>query len=506
MISTAPLLSSRCAGVLLHPTSLPGGPGNGDLGPDAFRFIDFLQSAGMAVWQILPHGPTHEDLSPYQCLSIHAGNPHWISIVPILESGWLESSECDAFTQHLPAEQWREACLQKARQGFVARASEVDRRAYQVFVTDHAAWLEDFALYTALRHENNQQSWSQWPNALRARERSAIAQAKTRLADTIEQSRFEQFLFFRQWHALKQYANERGVEIFGDLSNYVAYDSADVWACREQFDLEADGQPKTVAGVPPDYFSTTGQLWGNPHYHWQHMQADGFLWWRQRLHTSLELFDLVRIDHFRGFESYWAIPRNAKTAAMGRWVRAPGEQLLKALCDEFGMLPVVAEDLGIITPEVEALRHQFGIPGMRVLQFAFDSGPDNPHLPHNHECMSVVYTGTHDNDTTLGWHDDLPAKEKKRVQEYFFHTQEVMPWPMVRAAMASVANMAILPMQDILELGAEGRMNTPSTSSGNWRWRFEWSQLPEGLAGRLHHLAQLYNRSQHPKPLESVAG
>lgn len=495
MTGVAQYFEQRCAGVLLHPTSLPGAADNGDLGPDAYRFADFLAASGMSIWQILPHGPTHEDLSPYQCLSIHAGNPGWISSTPLIERGWIELSDLDYFKSTHPVD-WRKACIRKAHEGFQERATESERNEYQVFLSQHDSWLLEFALYIALRAENDQICWASWPQPVRDREQAAIAAARVRLAKEIEQVRFEQFLFFCQWQELKQYANKNGIAIFGDLPIYVAYDSADVWVCREQFDLDQDGQPISVAGVPPDYFSPTGQRWGNPHYHWQKMVSDGFVWWRQRLRTIIELYDFVRIDHFRGFESYWAIPNGAETAATGSWVKAPGDSLFQVLANEFGSLPFVAEDLGIITPEVTALRTKYGLPGMKVLQFAFDGGPQNPHLPHNHERLSVVYTGTHDNNTTLGWFGALSPEKQALVQTYLGHSQAPMPWPMIRAAMASVANITIIPMQDLLELGADCRMNTPAITKGNWRWRFDWEQIGEGTTGRINELVRMYGRTQ----------
>jgi 4-alpha-glucanotransferase len=315
-----------------------------------------------------------------------------------------------------------------------------------------------------------------------------------RHADEMTLVRFEQFIFFRQWQELRQAAQARGVQLFGDLPIFVAHDSADVWAQREYFDLDAAGQPRVVAGVPPDYFSQTGQRWGNPLYNWARLQADGFRWWLERLRTQFSLFDLVRIDHFRGFEACWQIPADAGTAVSGRWVPAPGEALFQSLQKEFGTLPVVAEDLGFITPDVHRLREQFGLPGMRILQFAFDGASDNPYLPHNHEVNSVVYTGTHDNDTTFAWFENLPVDQQRSVLEYFGHPGEPMPWPLIRAAFASVARLAILPMQDALQAGTGHRMNIPGSNTGNWQWRFTWDQIPHGLAARLRDLARRYGR------------
>lgn len=488
------VLTTRRAGILLHPTSLPGANGNGDLGADAFRFVDFLADTGISVWQTLPHGPTHGDRSPYQCLSVHAGNPLWINIDALVQEGWLQNiPEAEGASPGA----WRRECLHLARRGFDQYASKAQRADYASFVSVQHYWLEDFSLYMVLHEKFGQSMWLDWPPALRDRDPVALEDARVRLADEIEQVRFEQFAFFRQWHALKRHANARGVSLFGDLPIFVAYDSADVWACREQFDLDAHGNANTVAGVPPDYFSATGQRWGNPHYRWEQMAAEGFGWWRERVRSCLALYDLVRIDHFRGFEAYWSIPADADTAIDGHWVAAPGEALFRALLTEFGQLPLVAEDLGVITPEVDDLRRAFGFPGMKILQFAFNSGADNPYLPHQHELNSVVYTGTHDNDTTVGWYAALSPQEQEGVLEYLGHPAEPMPWPLVRTALSSVARLAVVPLQDVLALGTEHRMNIPGVTEGNWRWRFQWHQLTDELAGRLHHLVHLYGRAGH---------
>jgi 4-alpha-glucanotransferase len=484
-------LDRRRAGILLHPTSLPGGAGNGDLGPDAYRFADFLAASGMSLWQTLPLGPTHLDRSPYQCLSVHAGDDLLISLDLLVLSGWLAPEDRPRGAD--PAA-WRRSRLAAARQGFLRRGSEADRSALASFATAHAPWLDDFALYQAVRTEQGGRAWLDWPAPLRDREPQALDAARTRLADAVEQSRFEQFVFFRQWGDLRRYANERGILLFGDLPIFVAHDSAEVWAHRELFTLDEHGVAQVVAGVPPDYFSATGQRWGNPHYRWDRMEADGFRWWVARMRTQLALFDLVRIDHFRGFESYWEIPAQAATAIEGRWVQAPGRALFKVLRQEFESLPLVAEDLGLITPEVDALRHEFGMPGMKVLLFAFDGGGDNPYLPHNHVEDCVVYTGTHDNDTAVGWFEGLEPATRAYVQEYL-GTGEAMPWPLIRAAFASVARLAIVPMQDVLSLSSAHRMNCPGTCTGNWSWRYQWDQVPADLAPRLRRLAELYGRN-----------
>ncbi|HKK14844.1 MAG TPA: 4-alpha-glucanotransferase [Gammaproteobacteria bacterium] len=484
----------RRAGLLLHPTSLPGPGGQGDLGPEAYRFVDFLQDCGCSVWQMLPLGPTHADRSPYQCLSVHAGSPRLISLDLLARWGWLEfpgDSEGDP-------QEARQVHLEAAYNGFRRRATGEQQAEYDAFVQRHD-WLEDYALYQALRDEHQGRAWLDWPAPLRDRHLSALNEARRRLAGALEQIRFQQFVFYRQWHALRAYANERGVLLFGDMPIFVAHDSAEVWAHREFFALDETGSQQVVAGVPPDYFSETGQRWGNPHYRWDALQADHFGWWVQRMGSQLELFDLVRVDHFRGFQAYWEIPAEAETAVDGRWVEAPGEALFERLYHEFHQLPLVAEDLGYITPEVESLRRRFALPGMKVLQFAFDGGPGNPYLPHNHEALGVAYTGTHDNDTTVGWFDRIDEQARAHVRDYLgLDPQAGMPWPLIRAAMASVARLAVVPMQDIMGLGSADRMNVPGQTEDNWVWRFTWDQVPEDAAPRLAHLVRLYGRESAP--------
>ena len=487
-------LDRRRAGVLLHPTSLPGSAGNGDLGPDAYRFVDFLAAAGITVWQMLPIGPTHEDGSPYQCLSVHAGSPMLVSIRLLCEWGWLDPCKPPA-DGDVQAHRLRR--MNDARLRFMEGASEEDRADYRRFSETHAYWLADFALYCALRRDSGGHPWWEWSAPLRDRELKAVESARERLAEEIEQIRFEQYLFFRQWMEIKRYANERGIQLFGDLPIFVAHDSADVWAQRKYFELDESGHPTVIAGVPPDYFSETGQRWGNPLYRWKVMEEDNFYWWRQRIHTQRELFDLVRIDHFRGFQAYWEIPASEETAINGRWIEAPGLALFRVLHREFHPLPFVAEDLGLITEEVHKLRTRFHLPGMKILHFAFGDDPGNPYLPHRHEHNSVVYTGTHDNNTTVGWFREQSPEVQQRVREYLGFPADLMPWPLIRSALGSIACLAVIPMQDLLELDGDHRMNTPGTSEGNWSWRFDWEQLPEGLAERVRHLVWLYGREQH---------
>ena len=440
---------------------------------------------------MLPLGPTHEDRSPYQCLSVHAGNMELISLEDVTTSGWLDPAQ---LPEHIDAAT-RTVLLQQARSGFEAAATPEQQAAFTAFRNTQNDWLHDYALYQAIRQVHDHTSWLDWPAALRDRNAPALAEFSQQHAGLVEQACFEQFLFSMQWQALRDYAHSQQVLLFGDIPIFVAHDSADVWAHRGLFSVDPGGVLEVVAGVPPDYFSETGQRWGNPLYHWDNMQADGFEWWIQRFRTQLALFDIVRLDHFRGFEKYWEIPAAAETAIEGRWVEAPGAALFTRLQQVFGTLPLVAEDLGLITPEVDALREAFGLPGMKILQFAFDGGPHNPYLPHNHTASAVVYTGTHDNDTTLGWFQGLDDARKQAVLDYLGHPAESMPWPLIRAALASVAGLAIMPMQDLLELDSNQRMNTPGVPGENWSWRFTAEQLPGELAEHLHHLVKIYGRA-----------
>ncbi len=485
------VFAQRRAGVLLHPTSLPGATGNGDLGADAYRFVDFLSDCGISVWQTLPLGPTHDDLSPYQCLSVHAGNVRLVSLQSLAELGWLDDPHLDE-TQSLETQ--RKIRLVAAFNGFQRNANDDDRQAFARFSGEHAHWLDDYALYQALRTENGGRAWYDWPERIRNRRDSVLAEERRRLAGAIEQVRFEQFLFYHQWRQLRQYANDRGVLLFGDIPIFVAHDSAEVWAHREWFCVDAKGGLEKVAGVPPDYFSATGQRWGNPLYRWDVLEQDGFRCWIERIRSQLEIFDLVRIDHFRGFEAFWEIDADQETAMNGRWVKAPGEAFFRTLERELGELPLVAEDLGVITPEVTALREQFRFPGMKILQFAFDGTSDNPYLPHNHESRCAVYTGTHDNNTSLGWYQDLDDGQRDCMRHYLGDSPEPMPWLLVRTALSSVASLAVLPMQDVLGLDGAHRMNVPGISNDNWHWRFDWSQLQDEHRDRLRDWVALYGR------------
>ena len=486
----------RRSGVLLHPTSLPNKGYCGDIGTEARNFVDFLAAAGQTVWQMLPLGPTHDNRSPYQCLSIYAGNPLLISLEQLQLEGWLSERDVESVAAETLANKIE--LLQCASRAFLDGADGRDRVAYDDFCVEQQVWLEDYVLYQALREENSHVEWSQWEQSLRDGYPDALAEARQRLSGAMDEQRVEQFFFYRQWMALKDYANQHGVLLFGDMPIFVAYDSADVWRGRRYFDLDKQGLPRVVAGVPPDYFSETGQRWGNPHYRWSKIESEDFLWWRHRISWQLELFDLVRIDHFRGFESCWEIPVEHEHAIEGRWIDVPGDRLFAALRQQYGKLPLVAEDLGIITPEVEALRDKYELPGMKILQFAFDGSVNNPYLPHNHNANSVVYTGTHDNDTTLGWYQTLPDESKTYLSEYLTDNlvdgDADVAWVLIRCALASVSRLAILPMQDILSLGGEHRMNVPGTAEGNWGWRFNWDQLEENTPQRLHDLTSRYAR------------
>lgn len=488
--ASAECLDRRRSGILLHVTSLPGSGPCGDLGEQARYFINFMVDCGFSVWQTLPVNPTHVERSPYQTSSVHAGNPRLIALPPLLERGWLDALPAD---DQADPDLLKAQALRRAWSGFQSHAGDDDRAALQAFEQENAYWLDDYALFRALGDEQGCQWWS-WPAPLRNRKRQAIEDARERLEGELGYIHFEQFVFFGQWQSLREYAASKGVRLFGDLPIFVAQDSAEVWARPEDFDLDANARPRHVAGVPPDYFSATGQRWGNPLYDWEQMQKDGFQFWIDRIRTQMRLFDMVRIDHFRGFEAYWRIPAEEESAINGRWIKAPGEALFERLREVFGRLPLVAEDLGIITPEVTALRKNFGLPGMKVLQFAFSGEAGNPYVPFRHERNSVVYTGTHDNDTTLGWFESLDDANRGFVYEMLGNSWEKMPWPLIRAALGSHAELAVVPMQDLLGLGSEHRMNVPGVADGNWGWRLDWSMVQDGIPQQLKRQNEIYQR------------
>jgi 4-alpha-glucanotransferase len=491
----------RTSGILLHPTALPGALSCGDLGQQARQFVDFLARAGQGLWQVLPIGPTGPGHSPYNALSAFAGNPVLIDLQQLAIHGDLDRDMlCRA---HMRCEKagfdqvhsLKKNLLEAAGRRFFSKPATARHREYQSFCDKHADWLDDFSLFMALRQNFSGQVWSSWPEALRHRDSTIMEEWRGKLAESCRLFQYQQFVFTEQWHELKSYANRNGIRIFGDLPIFVAYDSADVWANQHLFRLDDQGRPIVVAGVPPDYFSETGQRWGNPLYHWERLVAEDFLWWLRRFEHQWQYSDMIRIDHFRGFQACWSIPASEPTAVNGRWEEVPGRALFEKLCGQRKELPIVAEDLGLITPEVEKLRDDFGFPGMKILQFAFDSGPDNPYLPENHVINSVVYTGTHDNDTTLGWWRRLAAGQRQRIRDYLGIPHPEMPWDLIRLAMSSISELCVIPCQDILALGSRARFNTPGRASGNWTWQMSQGVLSDELAERLRVLSAQYHRT-----------
>jgi len=503
----------RSAGILLHPTSLPGKFGIGDLGNEAFKFIDFLVQAGQKLWQVFPLGPTGYGDSPYQCFSAFAGNPLIISPEKLKEDGFLSDEDLNTPFGSDPKKidygkviDFKKSLLKKAYKSFSSNSNGLEKE-FEKFCREHTEWLDDFSLFMACKDHHNGNVWSSWEKGLVQREESALNQWKKKLSDEIQYQKFVQFIFFRQWKAVREYANGQGIKVIGDMPIFIAYDSSDLWSNKELFTVDDEGKLTFVAGVPPDYFSSTGQLWGNPLYKWDVMEKDDFLWWRKRFSSLFELVDIVRIDHFRGFEAYWKVPGDAKTAESGKWVKAPGEKLFNTLKKHLGDLPILAEDLGVITPPVEALRDQFGFPGMKVLQFAFGTGMERKFLPHNFVPTCVVYTGTHDNDTTRAYFEKEMKKEGdiyKHAQMYLNYFGDNILSELIRAAYASVASIVIIPMQDILNLGGEARMNFPSTTGGNWTWRFTWDHISENLAKHYLDLTELYERPPKPEEVEDI--
>jgi len=494
------LLQRRSAGVLLHPSSLPGPAYCGDFGADARRFVDLIAAAGLQIWQVLPLGPTHEDGCPYQSFSVHAGNPDLIDLHWLTRQGWLTRQQAE---QGQTDRRAKRKALRLASQAF-SRELETGvaspmASAYHRFVETENFWLEDYVRFQAFRDAEQRRPWTAWPQGLRECDRAACDARALELTEKTSSLRFRQFVFDCQWHELRKYANDRGVQLFGDMPIYVHIESSDVWAHQELFDLDPEGSPITVTGVPPDYFSEEGQLWGNPQYNWQRLQETGFRWWLQRFESAARQFDIARIDHFRALEAYWEIPADATSAKAGHWVQAPGRELLRAVQEKCPQLCLVAENLGTISEEVEALREEFNLPGMLILQFAFDGNPDNPYLSHRHSPGDIVYTGTHDNNTTLGWFESLNDEMRGKVYQYYGTPCEGMPWMLITQAMASRANTAIVPMQDFLCLGSMDRMNTPGTTEGNWQWRFRWRQLAPDLAQRIHQLVTQHNRLPVPE-------
>jgi 4-alpha-glucanotransferase len=493
----------RQSGVLLHPTSLPGPFGIGDLGPEAYRFVDFLVSAGQTLWQVLPLGPTGYGDSPYASFSSHAGNPLLIDLRQLVHEGDLDPSLLDS-APSFPLDRvdfgavinWKTDVLQRAAARFRDHGSAQRQRAFAQFCDEKAHWLDDYALFMALKAAHGGAMWNTWELSLVRREPAALRRWGARLADQVFMHKYRQWVFFQQWTALRRYANERRVRIIGDIPIFVAPDSADAWGAPDVFYMDDRGQLTVVAGVPPDYFSPTGQRWGNPLYRWDVIAADGFDWWVKRIQSVLALVDVLRIDHFRGLETYWEIPAEESTAIVGRWLPGPGDAFFDALHGVLGPeLPIIAEDLGLITEQVRALRRRVGLPGMKVLHFAFDGDPDHEYLPHNYDSDFVVYLGTHDNDTTLGWFTSRDASQRDAILRYLGRDGHDIVWSLMQLAFLSVARTAIVTAQDLLKLGSEARMNTPGTSSGNWQWRYPEGALHGGIAGWLRTLTETYGRA-----------
>jgi 4-alpha-glucanotransferase len=492
------MLNRRSCGVLLHPTSLPGSGGIGTLGDDARRFIELLAGMGMSQWQVLPLAPPACGNSPYSALSAFAGNPLLIDLEQLVREGDLADAGCQGcFTEErvdfAAVTDFKTDALHRAAATFFA-AGRTPRMEEFWHFCDTTAWLHDFALFMALKKRYGGKSWHRWPKDIALLSPGMYENASQELGQEIGVQKYQQWQFHRQWRSLREYAATHGIGVIGDLPIFVAYDSADVWCNRGLFLLDAAGKPTAVAGVPPDYFSKTGQLWGNPLYDWDEMEKQGYSWWIERFRHLFTIFDCVRIDHFRGFEAAWQVPAGERTAVKGRWVKGPGRHFFDVIRSALGNLPIIAEDLGVITPEVEALLDHCGYPGMKILQFAFDSGPSNPYLPHNHVRNSVVYTGTHDNDTTLGWYDKLSPGRRREVNEYLGARGGDIVTDMLRSAFMSVANTAIIPFQDLMGLPGEARMNVPGTASGNWDWRFTWGMVSRQMGLSLAEMLGRYGR------------
>jgi 4-alpha-glucanotransferase len=486
----------RSSGILLHPTSLPGRFGIGDLGHTAYRFVDFLAASGQRLWQILPLGPTGYGDSPYQCFSAFAGNHLLISPEKLAEEGLLTSSDLESvppFPEHEvdygPIIEFKLSLLKKSFASFTPQAD------FAAFCEQNGRWLAEYALFMSLKEVHGGVAWGDWEQDVAVRQPATVARWREELADSILFHEYLQYQFSRQWSALKRYANERGINIVGDIPIFVAHDSADVWMSQELFYLDEKGRPTVVAGVPPDYFSATGQLWGNPLYRWEAMAQTGYAWWVERFRATLGTVDLIRLDHFRGFEAYWEVPASESTATIGRWVKGPGADLFNAVERALGHLPIIAEDRGVITPEVEALRDRFDFPGMKILQFAFGGGADHLDLPHNFTRNCVAYTGTHDNDTTVGWFtgSSTPA-EREFASKYIGGDGRQIHWDFVRLALSSVADVAVIPLQDLMGLDSEARMNYPSRAEGNWRWRYTPDMLTPEIGQRLGEMTKIYGR------------
>ena len=494
----------RCAGILLHPTSLPSRGGVGDFGPAAYQFVDFLAAARQGLWQVLPLGPLGYGNSPYSSISAFAGNPLLISLERLADHGWIEPSKLSQLTSTADPVEYDKVfsttmpLLFEAGRGFVASASGAARQRFERFCSESAWWLDDFVLFDALRARQKLAGWHEWPKELVRREPAALEKARTELGDDLKIRRALQFAFYEQWQALRRYCSDRAIRVVGDVAIFVNYDSADVWIHPELFQLNEHLAPDVVSGVPPDFFSKTGQRWGNPLYRWDVMKERGYDWWIRRLRWATRNYDYIRLEHFRGFDQFWEIPATDPTAINGRWVDGPRDELFHKLREALGGLPFFAEDLGYITPQVHALRERLQIPGMAVLQFGFGDAGAHMYLPHR-AAGKVIYTGTHDNDTTVGWFASGAADhERRNAEAYLGDCEDGIHWAFIRAAQNSVADMALIPLQDVLGLGSEARMNTPSLNSGNWRWRFSLAQITPELIAKLAQLAELTDRLPQP--------
>ena len=495
-------VSRRAAGILLHPTSLPGPHGSGDLGRDAYRFVDWLAASGQTLWQVLPLGEIGPGNSPYMSRSTFAGNVLLIDLTELADRGWLDHADLVVspaenrlridFATVIPLRMQR---LRRAATRFLHAATTSDKSSFTQFCAEHHRWLDDYALFMALSNSFASDDWPAWPAELAHRDQCALNDARHAHADEISFWKFCQWCYARQWRSLKTYANERGVKIVGDMPIFVAHQSADVWVNPDLFELDSNGRSTVVAGVPPDYFSETGQLWGNPLYRWSRHADSGFAWWCERMRQASDQSDLIRIDHFRGFVAYWEVGANEVTAVDGRWVPGPGAALFKAIRKALGDLPIIAEDLGVITEDVKALREQLGLPGMRVFQFAFGGDATHLFLPHMYEPNTVAYSGTHDNDTLVGWWRTTSLRERAFIQHYLGSDGRAIQWDAMRALSSSVADRVIYPMQDVLGLGGEHRMNRPGLPTGNWGWRFAWEQLEEWHGRTLAHFSAAHGRS-----------
>ncbi len=491
----------RASGILLPVSSIPSAYGIGSFSKEAYEFVDFLEKAGQSYWQILPLGPTGYGDSPYQSFSTFAGNPYYIDFEELIEEGLLTKEQCEecdwgGSEAYVDYEKIYKSRFRVLKEAFDNSRLE-DNEDFQAFVAENAFWLSDYSLYMAVKDSYKGKSWSEWDGDIRLRKPEAIEKYAEKLKEEILFYEFQQYLFDTQWRKLKKYANDKGVKIIGDIPIYVALDSADTWANPELFQLDENRRPTGVAGCPPDAFSATGQLWGNPLYKWDYHKETEYAWWIQRISYCYKLYDVVRIDHFRGFDEYYNIPFGDTTAEFGRWEKGPGYDLFKVMKKKIGNKPVIAEDLGFLTPTVNQLLKKSGYPGMKVLQFAFDSREESDYLPHNYTANSVVYTGTHDNDTTVGWYQTISRRDRSFARKYLnIKTGRELEWNFIRAALGSVSDTAVIPMQDYLGLGSEARINVPSTLGTNWKWRMTKGQIPEGLAEKIYDLCKLYGRAR----------